>query len=273
MCLPEQDSDEQPSDTSIFGLAPRGVCLAERVTTLAGAPLPHRFTIATRTPRRACKSGCLFSVALVVAPNGSLPTLRTRPAVSRLAALRCSDFPLPGLPLRATNGQRPSHPLPRSLKGGNRKVSSEDWRRRRDSNPRYSFPYTAFPMLRLQPLGHPSDNESRRQGGTHPDFRVSTHRPFQTHWPNLLAGFTCPDRLHYPAGPAKLAVRVGFEPTVQLPVHRFSRPTDSATLAPHQNLSKPPFTVWPGCGAAEKNHGADRHTLRPEPRLSPAGGG
>ncbi len=30
-----------------------------------------------------------------------------------------------------------------------------------------------------------------------------------------------------------LAVRVGFEPTVQLPVHRFSRPTDSATLAPH----------------------------------------
>jgi hypothetical protein len=27
-------------------------------------------------------------------------------------------------------------------------------RRERDSNPRYSYPYTAFPVLRLQPLGH-----------------------------------------------------------------------------------------------------------------------
>jgi hypothetical protein len=86
---------------------------------------------------------------------------------------------------------------PKVTKGGNRKVSSEDWRRRRDSNPRYSFPYTAFPMLRLQPLGHPSDNEPRRQSGTHQDFRVSTHRPFQnavakTQWPNPLAGFHRP---------------------------------------------------------------------------------
>ena len=30
------------------------------------------------------------------------------------------------------------------------------WRRRRDSNPRYGFPYTHFPGVRLQPLGHPS---------------------------------------------------------------------------------------------------------------------
>ena len=28
------------------------------------------------------------------------------------------------------------------------------WRRERDSNPRYSFPYTRFPSVRLQPLGH-----------------------------------------------------------------------------------------------------------------------
>ncbi len=28
------------------------------------------------------------------------------------------------------------------------------WRRGRDSNPRYGFPYTAFRERRLQPLGH-----------------------------------------------------------------------------------------------------------------------
>ena len=30
----------------------------------------------------------------------------------------------------------------------------KDWRRERDSNPRYGFPYTRFPSVRLQPLGH-----------------------------------------------------------------------------------------------------------------------
>ena len=32
----------------------------------------------------------------------------------------------------------------------------EIWRRERDSNPRYGFPHTRFPSVRLQPLGHPS---------------------------------------------------------------------------------------------------------------------
>ncbi len=31
---------------------------------------------------------------------------------------------------------------------------SEVWRRERDSNPRYGFPYTRFPSVLLQPLGH-----------------------------------------------------------------------------------------------------------------------
>ena len=30
----------------------------------------------------------------------------------------------------------------------------QDWRREWDSNPRYGFPYTRFPSVRLQPLGH-----------------------------------------------------------------------------------------------------------------------
>ena len=34
------------------------------------------------------------------------------------------------------------------------------WRRERDSNPRYGFPHTHFPGVRLQPLGHPSDRRS-----------------------------------------------------------------------------------------------------------------
>src|SRR2546422_7651297 len=37
-----------------------------------------------------------------------------------------------------------------------------------------------------------------------------------------------------------MAERVGFEPTVQLPGQRFSRPPDSATLAPLHVLTHPP---------------------------------
>src|SRR5439155_21440246 len=36
-----------------------------------------------------------------------------------------------------------------------------------------------------------------------------------------------------------MAERVGFEPTVQLPGQRFSRPPDSATLAPLHVLTRP----------------------------------
>ena len=41
------------------------------------------------------------------------------------------------------------------------------WRRERDSNPRYGFPHTRFPSVRLQPLGHPS---------ARPDGRAETSR-------------------------------------------------------------------------------------------------
>src|SRR5262245_40295934 len=33
---------------------------------------------------------------------------------------------------------------------------TSSWRREWDSNPRYGFPYTRFPSVRLKPLGHPS---------------------------------------------------------------------------------------------------------------------
>jgi hypothetical protein len=35
-----------------------------------------------------------------------------------------------------------------------------EWRRERDSNPRYGFPYSSFQDWRLQPLGHLSDDYS-----------------------------------------------------------------------------------------------------------------
>ncbi len=78
--------------TSLFGLAPRGVCQATPVTRSAGGLLPHRFTLASMTP---CSGelheriGGLFSVALSVGH----PLRDDRPAVSRRAALRSSDFP------------------------------------------------------------------------------------------------------------------------------------------------------------------------------------
>ncbi|GGC80983.1 hypothetical protein GCM10010994_43750 [Chelatococcus reniformis] len=40
------------------------------------------------------------------------------------------------------------------------------WRREGDSNPRYGFPYTHFPGVRLQPLGHPSARARQRRTQT-----------------------------------------------------------------------------------------------------------
>ena len=42
------------------------------------------------------------------------------------------------------------------LKGDREFWTRTRWRRERDSNPRYGFPHTHFPGVRLQPLGHPS---------------------------------------------------------------------------------------------------------------------
>ena len=41
-----------------------------------------------------------------------------------------------------------------------RRRDGRNWRRGRDSNPRYSFPYTRFPSVLLKPLGHLSDAEN-----------------------------------------------------------------------------------------------------------------
>jgi hypothetical protein len=60
------------------------------------------------------------------------------------------------------------------------------WRRERDSNPRYGFPYTHFPGVRLQPLGHLSVAPvmAARAGFCKPT--VSSNRNF----PQCLERFT-----------------------------------------------------------------------------------
>ena len=69
---------------------------------------PHRFTHhPLQDPRRAGPLAGLFSVALVVARRQkrllSQPLNGRRPAVSGLAALRCSDFPLPRFSRRGSD--------------------------------------------------------------------------------------------------------------------------------------------------------------------------
>ena len=52
------------------------------------------------------------------------------------------------------------------------------WRREGDSNPRYGFPYTHFPGVRLQPLGHPSVGSRRHRPegrASHPACKGKMH--------------------------------------------------------------------------------------------------
>jgi hypothetical protein len=45
---------------------------------------------------------------------------------------------------------------PNQIEVDSRAAKLSAWRREWDSNPRYGCPYTRFPSVRLQPLGHPS---------------------------------------------------------------------------------------------------------------------
>src|ERR1700737_2648067 len=77
-------------------------------------------------------------------------------------------------------------------------TNSKQWRRGWDSNPRYGSPYTAFPVLPIQPLLHLSANSPNTPCKTR-----ATNRSRQT---------------------KGVAERGGFEPTVGFHPLRFSRP-------------------------------------------------
>ena len=59
-------------------------------------------------------------------------------------------------------------------------ISASPWRRGRDSNPRYSYPYTRFPSVLLKPLGHLSgtpDYINRRRWDSNPRAQLITRQP------------------------------------------------------------------------------------------------
>src|SRR5690349_14090330 len=53
----------------------------------------------------------------------------------------------------------------KSQNGACQRIKSCKWRRESDSNPRYSFPHTRFPSVRLKPLGHLSGKPSLEAAG------------------------------------------------------------------------------------------------------------
>ena len=83
---------------ALFGLAPDGVYLAVRVTSVAGALLPHRFTLTTHHSTKIEQPfGGLLSVAL---------SLASRPVdVIDHPVLRSPDFP----PAPKRTSDRPTH--------------------------------------------------------------------------------------------------------------------------------------------------------------------
>ena len=81
---------------------------------------------------------------------------------SAAAALEC-EAPATRTPHRQGSGEaRRRRASAREIRSPPRDVDTTrslreaGWRRGRDSNPRYGFPYTHFPGVRLRPLGHPS---------------------------------------------------------------------------------------------------------------------
>ena len=85
---------------SLLGLAPDGVYQADQVTPVAGALLPHRFTLTCAHTLGCWAIGGLFSVAL----SCGLPRL----AVSQHPVLRSPDLPQRGGPRRGHPASSPS---------------------------------------------------------------------------------------------------------------------------------------------------------------------
>ncbi len=124
---------------------------------------------------------------------------------------------------RMMNTPRTHHKRDRPPTEGEEPVSAKALafeRTGRDSNPRYAFTHTHFPGVHLKPLGHPSSNcasHERREVAAHDASCASNNAP----------GNGIPARCW--------TDRVGFEPTVPLPAHRFSRPAPSTTRTPVQD--------------------------------------
>ena len=77
------------------------------------------------------------------------------PCLKCSAGIRANSLPFAPVPA-ARWGQCSERKNPSMNIEMKSRIYEKSWRRRRDSNPRYGFPHTHFPGVRLQPLGHPS---------------------------------------------------------------------------------------------------------------------
>jgi hypothetical protein len=96
-------------------------------------------------------------------------------------------------------------------------IRAYNWRRGRDSNPRYGFPHTHFPGVRLRPLGHPSSSRFHEKGEGEAHSIVPGARASTGPWPPcrsqkpMSARRNPPDRL--PALRLTIARRGGRRPS------------------------------------------------------------
>ena len=104
-------------------------------------------------PARVCGGGNSRQIgkphertAIRLGPLGVL----SRKSASAEAWVWVQNLPGPLAPLFRVRERQPSQ----SPIGVPASRAEFRWRRERDSNPRYGFPYTRFPSVRLQPLGH-----------------------------------------------------------------------------------------------------------------------
>ena len=111
--------------------------------------------------RRTSRRGMISRARIVRSSLASFRrSTRWPSAVTVCGSLRASSISTSAAAfgrLRIPTSAGRSHPrwLP-TLLGGTPgpPLRSLDWRREWDSNPRYGFPYTRFPSVRLKPLGH-----------------------------------------------------------------------------------------------------------------------
>src|SRR5204863_4807663 len=98
------------------------------------------------------------------------------------------------------------------------------WRREWDSNPRYGFPYTRFPSVRLQPLGHLSGDSGEARG-----------RNLQ----GLASSFYCPT-VGYRNRPRQRAAQS----------HNCFRSATSSVRAANSHVDEPAISLLPSSSVA-----------------------
>ena len=150
------------------------VALASQRKTYLKCRRPGKYRGASRRWSRAQQSSEEFPSAGPERERARVPTRRSGRsqrfpcrgnAALRFEALRLKKalWPLsrPELTFRdaeASASNQVVHAIhKRSFERPQTWVAELRWRRGRDSNPRYGFPYTHFPGVRLRPLGHPSN--------------------------------------------------------------------------------------------------------------------